>query len=208
MVTARTQRQRIKAEKKEAAAAEAKVAAEVDKAKRRARAKEAAVTAEQITEERDGKGLSWAQVAANLDLGSPGAARRIYTQLTGRPHTESVMTGRRATRGTGARSTGRKLHHPHWHDESDQDEIINALQKEWIPAKGDGKDYVPGHYQGSTIVVERKGYNGTTFAEEVQVARVHKLAFEGPKEHLVVHLGDRTSGAFRAFLVSEIVSVS
>lgn len=36
---------------------------------------------------------SWAKVAAALNLGSPGSARRAYSALV-RPHTESVLPGR------------------------------------------------------------------------------------------------------------------
>lgn len=40
---------------------------------------------------RDEQQQSWAKVAEALNLGSPGSARRIYSQLV-RPHTESVLT--------------------------------------------------------------------------------------------------------------------
>ena len=42
---------------------------------------------------RDDQQHSWAKVAATLDLGSPGAARRAYSALV-RPHTESVLAVR------------------------------------------------------------------------------------------------------------------
>ncbi len=51
---------------------------------------EESVTKEQLEILRDGELLSWAKVADRLALGSPGAARRIYTKLV-RPHTESVL---------------------------------------------------------------------------------------------------------------------
>ncbi len=50
-------------------------------------------TAADIAALRDDQRLSWAKVAAALDLGSPGAARRAYTALV-RPHTDSVLPGR------------------------------------------------------------------------------------------------------------------
>ena len=50
-------------------------------------------TADEIGALRDGEMLSWRNVAERLALGSPGAARRAYTQLV-RPHTESVLPGR------------------------------------------------------------------------------------------------------------------
>lgn len=46
---------------------------------------------------RDEEQQSWAKVAEALNLGSPGSARRIYSQLV-RPHTESVLAGT-TTRG-------------------------------------------------------------------------------------------------------------
>lgn len=49
--------------------------------------------AEEMTRLRDTEQNSWAKVAAALGLGSPGAARRLYTALV-RPHTESVLEGR------------------------------------------------------------------------------------------------------------------
>lgn len=42
---------------------------------------------------RDTEQKSWAQVAQAIGVRSPGAARRLYTQLV-RPHTESVLEGR------------------------------------------------------------------------------------------------------------------
>ena len=42
---------------------------------------------------RDTEQNSWANVAATLGLGSPGAARRAYSALV-RPHTDSVLDGR------------------------------------------------------------------------------------------------------------------
>lgn len=51
------------------------------------------ITAKQITNLRDDQLLSWARVAEALSLGSPGAARRLYSSLV-RPHDESVLPGR------------------------------------------------------------------------------------------------------------------
>lgn len=51
------------------------------------------ITAKQIAALRDDQLLSWARVAAELNLGSPGAARRLYSSLV-RPHTDSVLPGR------------------------------------------------------------------------------------------------------------------
>jgi hypothetical protein len=49
--------------------------------------------AEVLARLRDTDQRSWAQVAQELGLGSPGAARRLYSQVV-RPHTESVLEGR------------------------------------------------------------------------------------------------------------------
>jgi hypothetical protein len=49
-------------------------------------------------------GLSWAKIADKRDLGSPGAARRAFTVLTGKPHTEAPQLdrgGRPAGSGNG-----------------------------------------------------------------------------------------------------------
>lgn len=46
---------------------------------------------------RDTEQQSWALVAKALGLGSPGAARRMYSAVV-RPHTESVLTVRAAAK--------------------------------------------------------------------------------------------------------------
>jgi hypothetical protein len=56
------------------------------------------VTKEQLVQLRDDQQLSWAKVATTLGLGSPGAARRAYSQLV-RAHTESVLAGRPSANG-------------------------------------------------------------------------------------------------------------
>lgn len=200
MVTAGTQRKRIAAEKKEAAAAEAKIAKETEAAVRRAARKggEWPCTAEQIIHERDARGLSWRQVAVNLNLGSPGQARKAYTALTGKPHYESAMTGKRASRGT----VNRKVDSPNWNDDSDQDEIIERLQGKWHEPTKDSK----GHYDGSIITVACD-YKGLQWEEEVQVARVKEFAFEGKDEHLVISVFTRDTGALRCFRVDAIKDV-
>jgi len=50
-------------------------------------------TKEDLVRLRDEEQHSWANVAQALNLGSPGAARRLYSTLV-RPHTESVLDGR------------------------------------------------------------------------------------------------------------------
>lgn len=51
------------------------------------------ITKDQIMSEREA-GLSWAQIADKYGLGNPGAARRAWTQLTGTPHTTSIVPGK------------------------------------------------------------------------------------------------------------------
>lgn len=198
MVTAATQKRQRKASTKAAAKAAARVkevaAVTAAAAKPKAKAAKApkgeyAITAEQIIEERDKKGLSWKQVGINLDIGSPSAARKAYTVLTGKPHYESLMTGKRAPRGSNG--TGRKTFHPNWNDESDQDEIIERLQ-------------------GSRRITVRRSYKGIEMGEEeLEVERVVKFTFDGKEQDgpLVVHFGEKASGATRSIRVADIVDV-
>jgi len=55
-------------------------------------------TPDQIADLRDAQQLSWAKVAEALTLGSPGSARRLYTELV-RSHKESVLPGRTKANG-------------------------------------------------------------------------------------------------------------
>lgn len=192
------QARRIKAEKQAAQEVDERMATAVAEAKGKA----LPCTAEDIIRERDERGLSWAQVAKNLDLKSPGAARAAYTKLTGRPHTESVMQGR-AARGTGVRATNRKTAAPEWGDDSDQDEIEAKLNGRWIEESGSGKDYTPGHWSGSTIVIRRKhGYE-----EEVRVKQVTAFTF-GKDGNLPLTIEFRSgNGAFRAVYAKDIKEV-
>ena len=57
------------------------------------------ITKDDLVRLRDTEQNSWARVADALGLGSPGAARRAYTQHV-RPHTDSVLEGR-TTNGAG-----------------------------------------------------------------------------------------------------------
>lgn len=200
MATATTQSKRIRAEKKAAVQAEAKVAEELAKSKRRTAKKDGwPCTADDIIRERDTRSLSWKQVAVNLNLGSPGQARKAYADLTGVPHYESQMTGKRASKGAGV---GRKIDAPDWDADSDQDEIIERLQGRWHEPTKDSS----GHYDGSLITVKHD-YRGLEWEEECAVSRVAGFAFEGEDEHLVITVYDRETGAARAFNVQDIVAV-
>lgn len=185
------QARRMRADKKAAAKAEAKVVEELTKAKARAARKENPCTAEDIVRERDEKGLSWKQVAVNLDLGSPGAARSAYTRLTGRPHNESAL-GKRAKRlpkGV-VRGALRKTHAPEWNDDSDQDEIIERIT-------------------GSVIVVNRTFRNIVLPEERIVVGRIVGFRYDGKDEDgaLCVTIVDKDTSASRTFRVADISEV-
>lgn len=197
------QSQRIKAEQQADKEVEEFMATAVAETKRRKRV--ITCSAEDIIRERDERGLSWAQVAANLDLGSPGAARKAYTDLTGRPHTDSQMQGRRAPRGSGVRVSGRKTFAVQWDDDSDQDEIETRLNGVWVEESGEpgSKSYTPGHWSGSTITVARR-YG----IEEVRVGHVMAFSFgkDGNKP-LTVEIREGSNHCFRAFYVRDIKEV-
>lgn len=86
------------------------------------------VTAEDITQARDKDGLSWRDVANKFDLGSPGTARKAYTELTGRAHNESVMTGRRAPAGSQKSGSKKRLMQPQWQDSSTEEEVRAGVE--------------------------------------------------------------------------------
>lgn len=52
------------------------------------------VTADDLIQARDIERLSWAKVAARLDLGSPSSARRLYEKLTGKDPSDSPRAAR------------------------------------------------------------------------------------------------------------------
>ena len=58
------------------------------------------VSADEITKLRDDEQLSWAKVATELGIGSPGTARRAYTALI-KPHTESRLASGGGRGGSG-----------------------------------------------------------------------------------------------------------
>lgn len=158
-------------------------------------------TAEEIGRERDGKGLSWRQVAQNLGLANPDQARKAYTALTGRPHYESGQTTKRT------RNISGKIDTPIWDDDSDQGEIEERLNGVWIEESGNGKDWRPAHWSGSLLVVVRT-VKGCSFTEEVGCARVTEFTF-GPQgdQPLQVWIIDKDTGGNRCFRVSDIKEV-
>lgn len=199
---------RIKREQEGKEAAEEFIEDAKAKAKRRSTKDGWPCTAEDLTRERDERGLSWKQVAVNLNLGSPGQARKAYTELTGKPHNESNPIVNRAPRGSGTGTA--KLLTPLWDDDSDQDEIIDKIQGPWVDPVGEPgqKNYTPGHYRGSVITIRRPSlYGGPTYEETMRVNRLEKFVFDGKDEDgpLVMHM--HTDTGWRCFRVTDVVAV-
>lgn len=205
------QRTRIKAEAKAKADVDEFMAAVADGKPTRQRRQAPACTAAEIVAERDGKGLSWRQVAINLNLGSPSAARSAYTELTGKPHTSSVLAGgTRRTRHRSLSTSRRKVHAGlAWTDDTEQDEIEAKLNGEWIEAIGDpeNKNYVPAHWSGSTILVVQK-YKTIEWVEELRVHYCVEFTFgKDGKQPLQVTVIGGDEKAFRSFYVANIKEV-
>ena len=194
MGTAQTrQHTKMKQASEKAKARVAELREEAEGRQRRKRGGEYSFTAEEITRQRDELGLSWRQVAVNLDLSGPSAARTAYTALTGRPHHESLMTGKRAsTRGQmgSAKMSTRKVDAPTWDDDTDQDEIIERLT-------------------GSRIIVRRTVRDATPLEEDILVGRIVRFTFDGPNGDgpLVVHFNDRETMVRRSVRVADIKEV-
>lgn len=156
------------------------------------------LTAEQIVQARDRDGLSWRDVANVLGLGSPGRARKAYSDLTGKPHNSSVMQGRRAKRASSRR---RQVHvNPKWDDDTDRQTIVDSIT-------------------GSTIYVLRKHGDEP---EEIRVARVLRFDDADPsrpavefiegfytydKKRDIRVIDDRCTGAIRTIFLDAIVEV-
>lgn len=141
------------------------------------------VTAEQLVQCRDKEQLSWRAVAVKLELGSPGQARKAYSELTGRSHSESVIASR-AVRG--ASKTKASLR-PKWTNKTKPSEIRSAINHR-------------------IILVERN-------LGEPEPIRVRKvLGFQmrtgsGKVCPLQVHFIDDYNGASRSVFVKKIVAV-
>lgn len=143
------------------------------------------ITAEDIVKARDTDGLSWKDVAIKLDLGSPGVARRAYTELTGKDHTTSQMTGRRSPKGTGSKKR-KAIVRPEWTNETPVDEIAEAIA-------------------GRMIVVKRQ-YG----EEEIHVGKVTEFTKKETADGetpLTVHFHAKDNGAARAVAVEAILDV-
>lgn len=155
-------------------------------------------TAEDIVRERDEHGLSWRQVAVNLDLANPGQARKAYKELTGVDHKQSKPEVKRDTAmgtepGNVKMRSGRKILRPEWHDdltEEEQLELIDRLTR-------------------SRITVVRTIKGGIEVPEEIRTGKVHGLTYETDDGNagLTVHLTDEHSGGRRSFRVQDIKAV-
>lgn len=160
-------------------------------------------TAEDLVKERDHAGRSWAQVAVNLGLGSPGQARKAYSELV-RPHHESQMSGKRARTAV---AKNRRTESPGWNDDSAQEEIEARLNGEWIEETGSGSNFIPAHWSGSDIVVRRQS-GSYVYEEEIQVKYVVEFTFGKNGDcPLGVTFICRYTGHFRTIQVQEIIQV-
>lgn len=170
--------------------------------------KELTITKEDIIRERDERKLSWAQVARNLELGNPGAARKAYAELTGRSHKDSKPIVQRAPKGIGNRRTETPL----WDDDTDQEEIEAKLNGPWVEAEGEPgtKKYVPAHWAGSVIKV-RRSVTGRTWYEEFVVSKADSFTY-GPEGDQPLQVtvfainSDRAKGTY-TFRVQDILAV-
>jgi hypothetical protein len=166
-------------------ALEAMASAEQSTPKRRQRVAEYSFTAEAISALRDAQGLSWRQVATNLDLANPGQARKAYATLTGKDYRDTETTTR--TKAVGIGGSVRKFFSPQWDDDSDQDEIIERLTR--------------------AVIIVSRNVKGVPFEEEIKVDKVSRLTWDGAAEELCVHFTDFDNGAARSILVKHIKEV-
>jgi hypothetical protein len=159
-------------------------------------------TAADIERERDERGLSWAQVANNLGLGNPSAARKAYAELTGRPHDSSQPTVTRAPKGAARQRTVTPL----WDDDSDQEEIEAALNGPWVEESGEGKDYRPAHWQGSAVKVRRR-LGDLEWDEELKVSRTEAFTYGPDGDQPLQVTVYAVEGGARTFRVSDFLAV-
>lgn len=170
-----------KAKAERAAAAQAKLR----RIRTKPKAEVPAVTEEAIVKARDEDQLSWRQVAITLGLGSPGAARKAYTELTGRDYRDSAIT-KRAPRGTG--SSSKATLHPEWNNKTDHEEIKDALFGRTIEVE---RQY------GTEPELIRIG-GGVTFVTKTK---------SGKRCPLTVEFQDRDTLGYRAIRVADIRAV-
>jgi hypothetical protein len=154
---------------------------------------------------------SWRAVAQRFNLGSPNSARKLYTELTGKPHTELNSTpggGKRAEGGERAPRAPRASR--------SRKPTSTTLEHSSMTSTGIAEAIV-----GRTLVVKRG-----ELTEEMQVARVrgfHVVEKEGKAASLSLEVGDLCvefiegrystkreqlgSGAVRTIAVKQIMEV-
>lgn len=170
-------------------------------------------TEEDIRRERVERGLSWRQVAINLELKTPDQARKAWVALTGTPHNETEVTARKP-RGTAPKvngvNGGAKTLRPMW----DQ-KYIDSLDDAGFDLF---QDEVREAITGKDITVERTVHSITIPAETLRVSKVERFSLDkgpgGENDVLVVHLFESrtngsgkeraTIGVARAFRVRDI----
>lgn len=154
-----------------------------------------AFTTEDIVRERVERGLSWRQVAVNLELKSPDAARKAWVALTGTPHNSTETTARKPraagiTAPSGVNGASKTLT-PMW-----SQDYIDSLDDEGLDLF---QDVVKEAIEGKSITLERTVRSITIPPETLRVMRVVRFSFEAAPgsdhETLVVHFHeDRTTG--------------
>lgn len=185
---------------KATAAAEAFIDSKVTETIKRNRQRIIECTAEDIVRERDERGLSWAQVAANLNLGSPSGARSAYTKLTGRPHNESQPLLTRSSKNLLGKHT--KANSVQWDDDTDQDDIIAAITHHRIVVRRKVGELELPDEMVHVSRIERFEYGNGGFGE-LQVVLYTKDACECQ----VKDPRDADYGTARSFRVRDIVEV-
>lgn len=165
--------------------------------RRRSRNDEWPCTAEDLTNARDVRGLSWRAVARACGLDNPGQARKAYAELTGRSHREAGEVTQRAKRGTAGASVAEGLG---WDDDTDQATIEEALRGERVVSqKGDVT------WRCKTVTVLRDLY-GAELTEDIDCRYPVAFSYAGGDGPLQVEfIAD--NGASRTVFVSKIQKI-
>ena len=175
-----------------------------------AQPKEAAPIAQAIEEHRR-SGLSWAKVAEALGLKGPGAARKAYTDATGKSHNDIegvAVKVARAPRAPGAPKPAPKVkadRNPHWNVDSDQDEMIKVLEPVWEQRPNGSRELK----EAARITIHRVCANagGYVLEDEFVVERLLGFKFDKDERNLLVEFHDNVSGGYHCIRVQDIVEV-
>jgi hypothetical protein len=181
------------------------------------KAKPASTLADAITVKRR-DGLSWARVAEELGLKGPGAARKAYTDATGRSHNDiegvAVVKATRAPHDPNApKAPDQKRHrqqvadrNPHWSVDTDQDELIAKLEPTWkVGSKG-----IRELDEAARIKVRRtcEKAGGYTLEDEFLIRNLIGFKFDKDERNLLVEFHDDYSGGYHCLKVQDIVEVT